>query len=82
VEREPAVAWQTGLWYWMTQSGPGTMSGHTAMTTGAGFGESIRSINGALECNGGNPAQVQSRINKYTQFTQILGVTPGDRLSC
>ncbi|AKH83592.1 chitinase [Streptomyces sp. CNQ-509] len=82
VEREPAVAWQTGLWYWMTQSGPGTMSGHTAMTTGAGFGESIRSINGALECNGGNPAQVQSRINNYQRFTQILGVTPGDRLSC
>jgi len=82
VEREPAVAWQTGLWYWMTQSGPGTMSGHTAMTTGAGFGESIRSINGALECNGGNPAQVQSRIDNYQRFTQILGVTPGDRLSC
>ena len=82
VEREPAVAWQTGLWYWMTQSGPGTMSGHTAMTTGAGFGESIRSINGSLECNGGNPAQVQSRIDTYQRFTQILGVTPGDRLSC
>ncbi|GAA2139516.1 glycoside hydrolase family 19 protein [Streptomyces synnematoformans] len=82
VERNASVAWQTGLWYWMTQSGPGSMSGHTAMTTGAGFGESIRSINGALECNGGNPAQVQSRINKYTQFTQILGVSPGPNLSC
>ena len=21
-ERESAVAWQTGLWYWMTQNGP------------------------------------------------------------
>ncbi|MQY15678.1 hypothetical protein SRB5_58660 [Streptomyces sp. RB5] len=82
VEREPAVAWQTGLWYWMTQSGPGTMSGHTAMVNGAGFGETIRSINGTLECNGGNPAQVQSRINSYQSFVGILGTTAGSNLSC
>ncbi|WP_442814469.1 glycoside hydrolase family 19 protein [Streptomyces sp. NBC_01808] len=82
VEREPAVAWQTGLWYWMTQSGPGSMPGHTAMTSGAGFGESIRSINGALECDGANPAQVQSRIDNYQRFTQILGVTHGNLLTC
>ncbi|WP_100448709.1 glycoside hydrolase family 19 protein [Glycomyces xiaoerkulensis] len=82
VEQDATVAWQTALWYWNTQSGPGTMSGHTAMTTGAGFGESIRSINGALECDGGNPAQVQNRIDKYRQFTQILGVDPGGGLGC
>jgi predicted chitinase len=82
VEQNATVAWQTALWYWNTQSGPGTMSGHTAMTTGAGFGESIRSINGAIECNGGNPAQVQSRINNYQRFTQILGVSTGGNLSC
>ncbi|MYZ36142.1 chitinase, partial [Streptomyces sp. SID4917] len=28
------------------------------------------------------PAQVQSRINNYQRFTQILGVTPGANLSC
>lgn len=82
VEQDPTVAWQTALWYWNTQSGPGTMSGHTAMTTGAGFGESIRSINGAIECDGGNPAQVQSRVSKYQQFTQLLGVAPGGNLYC
>jgi predicted chitinase len=82
VEQEPAVAWQTGLWYWMTQSGPGTMTGHAAMVNGAGFGETIRSINGSLECNGGNPAQVQSRINAYQRFVQILGTTAGNNLSC
>ncbi|GAB3232434.1 hypothetical protein GCM10027447_28220 [Glycomyces halotolerans] len=82
VEQDATVAWQTALWYWNTQSGPGTMTGHTAMTTGAGFGESIRSINGALECDGGNPAQVQSRIDKYTSFTQVLGTTTGGNLSC
>ncbi|GAB3998489.1 hypothetical protein GCM10029992_24450 [Glycomyces albus] len=82
VEQDPTVAWQTALWYWNTQSGPGTMSGHTAMTGGAGFGESIRSINGAIECDGGNPAQVQSRVSKYQQFTQMLGVAPGGNLYC
>ncbi|MFJ7203992.1 glycoside hydrolase family 19 protein [Streptomyces sp. NPDC098789] len=82
VEQDPAVAMKTALWYWNTQNGPGTMTAHTAMVNGAGFGETIRSINGSLECNGGNPAQVQSRVDKYRSFTQILGVTPGDRLTC
>ncbi|QKW53902.1 glycoside hydrolase family 19 protein [Streptomyces buecherae] len=82
VERDPAVAWKTALWYWNTQSGPGTMTPHNAMVNGAGFGETIRAINGTLECNGGNPNQVQSRINNYQRFVQVLGTTPGDKLSC
>ncbi|HEY9371381.1 glycoside hydrolase family 19 protein, partial [Streptomyces sp.] len=58
VERDAAVAWKTGLWYWNTQNGPGTMTGHNAMVNSAGFGQTIRSINGSLECDGKNPAQV------------------------
>jgi len=76
-EQDPALAWKTALWYWMTQNGPGTMTPHDAMVNGAGFGETIRSINGALECNGGNGAQVQSRINAYNNFIAILGTTAG-----
>nr|WP_244994475.1 glycoside hydrolase family 19 protein [Actinomadura coerulea] len=82
VERDASVSWRTGLWYWMTQNGPGTMTGHSAMVNGRGFGETIRSINGALECDGRNPAQVQSRVNAYQRFTQILGVPPGNNLTC
>ncbi|WP_371502373.1 glycoside hydrolase family 19 protein [Kitasatospora sp. NBC_00374] len=82
VQTDAAVAWKTALWYWNTQSGPGTMTPHNAMVNGYGFGETIRSINGSLECNGGNPAQVQSRINSYQSFTQILGTVPGSNLSC
>ncbi|MEU9028877.1 glycoside hydrolase family 19 protein [Streptomyces sp. NPDC048383] len=82
VEQDPAVAMKTALWYWNTQNGPGTMTPHAAMANGAGFGETIRSINGALECNGGNPAQVHSRVSKYQNFTQLLGVTPGNNLTC
>jgi chitinase len=82
VQNDASVAWRTGLWYWMTQNGPGTMTPHNAMVNSAGFGQTIRSINGSIECNGGNPAQVQSRINKYQQFVQILGTTAGGNLSC
>ena len=82
VERDASVAWKTGLWYWMTQNGPGTMTSHNAMVNSRGFGETIRSINGSLECNGGNPGQVQSRVDAYQRFTQILGVDPGGNLYC
>ncbi|MCX4847027.1 glycoside hydrolase family 19 protein [Streptomyces sp. NBC_00893] len=82
VEQNASVAWKTGLWYWNTQNGPGTMTAHNAMVNGAGFGETIRSINGTLECNGGNPSQVQSRIDRYQAFVQILGTTPGSNLNC
>jgi predicted chitinase len=82
VERNAATSWKTALWYWMTQRGPGTMTPHSAMVNSRGFGETIRSINGSLECNGGNPGQVQSRVTKYRQFTQILGVPTGSNLTC
>jgi predicted chitinase len=82
VQTDSAIAWKTGLWYWNTQNGPGTMTPHAAIVNGAGFGETIRSINGSIECNGGNPAQVQSRIDTYRRFTSALGVDPGANLSC
>lgn len=82
VERDPAVAWSTGLWFWNTQVGAGTATPHDAMVGDRGFGETIRSFNGALECGGRNPAQVQNRVEAYQRFTSILGVPPGENLSC
>lgn len=82
VATDSAVSWKTGLWYWNTQTGPGTMTPHNAMVNGAGFGETIRSINGSVECNGGNPAEVQDRVNAYLSFTSLLGVPAGGNLSC
>lgn len=82
VQNDAAVAWKTGLWYWNTQTGPGTMTPHNAMVNGAGFGQTIRSINGSLECDGKNPAQVQSRVDAYQRFAQILGTSPGGNLYC
>ncbi|MBO7939827.1 MULTISPECIES: glycoside hydrolase family 19 protein [Streptomyces] len=82
VQNDSAVAWKTALWYWNTQNGPGTMTPHNAMVNGAGFGQTIRSINGSLECDGRNPAQVQSRVDAYQRFVGILGTSAGGNLYC
>ncbi|RYZ17330.1 MAG: chitinase, partial [Sphingobacteriales bacterium] len=82
VEQSATTAWKTALWFWMTQNGAGYRPAHSSIVDGFGFGETIRTINGALECNGGNPAQVQSRINDYRRFIQILGGTEGNNLGC
>jgi predicted chitinase len=82
VQNDSAVSWKTALWYWMTQSGPGTMTPHDAMVNQRGFGETIRSINGSIECNGGNPGQVQSRVDNYNRFVGMLGVPAGGNLYC
>ncbi|WP_434389961.1 glycoside hydrolase family 19 protein [Melittangium boletus] len=82
VARDATIAWRTGFWFWMTQTGAGSMTAHNAMANGVGFGETIRTINGALECGGRNPGQVQSRIDNYNRFTQILGVSAGGNTGC
>ncbi len=82
VQQDAAVSWETGLWFWNTQTGAGTMTPHNAMVNNRGFGETIRSINGDLECNGKNPDERQDRINLYQRFTGILGTDPGGNLSC
>lgn len=75
VATNASVSWQSALWYWVTQSGPGDRPAHRCITENQGFGCTIRSINGALECNGGNPAQVQSRIDSFESFKLILSAT-------
>jgi predicted chitinase len=82
VAQNPTIAWATGLWFWMTQRGAGTTTPHSAITGGSGFGETIRSINGDVECNGKSPEGVNSRVDFYQRFCQLLGVTPGDKLTC
>jgi predicted chitinase len=76
------ISWETALWYWMTQTGPGSMTAHNAMVNGAGFGQTIWAINGSVECNGGDTAEMQDRVNDYESFTSILGVSPGNNLTC
>ncbi|OWM74821.1 endochitinase EP3-like [Punica granatum] len=73
VADDPVISFRTALWYWME---------HVHSVLGQGFGATIRAINGALECDGKNPATVQRRVGYYTQYCQQLGVDPGDNLTC
>uniref|UniRef100_A0A7N2MSN9 Chitin-binding type-1 domain-containing protein n=1 Tax=Quercus lobata TaxID=97700 RepID=A0A7N2MSN9_QUELO len=73
VANDPVIAFKTGLWYWMRSVRP---------VVSQGFGATIRAINGALECDGGNPATVQKRVEYYTEYCNQLGVSPGDNLTC
>ncbi|MFH8442550.1 chitinase [Streptomyces sp. NPDC018026] len=82
VQKNPVVAWKTALWFWMRQTGSGSMTGHRAMVSGAGFGQTVRSINGAVECDGRRPDQVRHRVAQYDRFARILHVAPGKNKSC
>jgi predicted chitinase len=77
VASEGRLAWGTGLWFWMSSAGAGSQTCHASMTGSGGFGETIRSINGSIECNGGNPEAVNGRVQNYIQYCSILGVDPG-----
>lgn len=82
VANDARVSWATGLWFWMTSTGAGSMTSHDAITKGAGFGQTVQTINGSIECGGRNPAAVQSRIDAYKKFCSMLGVDPGSGISC
>lgn len=94
VSSDPAIAFRTALWFWMTPQAP-KPSCHDVMTGGyapsaddlaagrvAGFGLTANIINGGLECGHGSDARVDDRIGFYTRFTTILGTTPGESLDC
>jgi predicted chitinase len=81
VSSDASIAWKTGFWFWMS-GGTGT-SPHGAITGNQGFGETIRIINGALECGGANAAAVQDRIKHFKRFCYMFGIDPGDdNLGC
>lgn len=82
VEEDPSVAWQTALWYWNTQPGTASMTCHDAIVGEHGFAETIRSINGPLECEGGNPRQMNNRVRLFRHYVEIVGTTTGDHLTC
>jgi predicted chitinase len=81
VGTDAAISWETGLWYWMTGTGNAGTTSHNAMVNGQGFGTTIRAIN-SIECNGGNTAEMQDRVNLYNRFVGVLGVPAGGNLTC
>ncbi|KAH6809258.1 carrot EP3-3 chitinase-like protein [Perilla frutescens var. frutescens] len=75
VARDAVISFKTALWFWMNNC-------HTPITSGQGFGATIRAINGALECNGANSNTVTARVNYYTNYCNQLRVAPGANLRC
>ncbi|XP_010526405.1 PREDICTED: basic endochitinase CHB4-like [Tarenaya hassleriana] len=73
VAQDPTIAFRTALWFWMRSVRP---------VLNQGFGATIRAINGAIECNGGNPGAVQARVRYYRDYCGRLGVDPGPNLTC
>ncbi|CAL5026689.1 unnamed protein product [Urochloa decumbens] len=73
VAQDPVIAFKAALWYWMNNV-------HRVMPQG--FGATTRAINGDLECNGKNTAQMNARVTYYKQYCQQLGVDPGNNLTC
>jgi hypothetical protein len=85
VATDATVAWKTAVHFWMTNPGPNVRTAHAGITCSdswCGFGQTIRSINGSLECDGRNPGAVESRVSKYRQFCDLLGVSYGNNLYC
>ncbi|XP_074284511.1 acidic endochitinase SP2-like [Silene latifolia] len=73
VANDVVISFKTALWFWMNNV-------HSVLNQG--FGASIRAINGGVECNGGNPSEVNDRIQLYQQYCGVFGVDPGQNLSC
>ncbi len=88
VSSDPNISAQTAAWYWATQFGPGGYgaNSHQAISDsngGGGFGQTIWHVNGSLECNGNNTAQMNDRINRYRTYCDRLGCSGyGNNLGC
>ncbi|KAK3414459.1 hypothetical protein EUGRSUZ_H00325 [Eucalyptus grandis] len=74
VANDVTVSFKTAFWFWMNNV-------HSVITSGQGFGATIKAINGG-ECGGGNPGAVQARGQYYTDYCNQFGVSPGDNLTC
>ncbi|WVZ86655.1 LOW QUALITY PROTEIN: hypothetical protein U9M48_033406 [Paspalum notatum var. saurae] len=73
VAQDAVISFKTALWFWMN---------NVHQVVPQGFGATIRAINGALECNGNNQAEMNDRVSLYQQYCQKLGVNPGSNLTC
>ncbi|KAJ9701652.1 hypothetical protein PVL29_006846 [Vitis rotundifolia] len=66
------ISFKTALWFWMS---------NVHSVVGQGFGATIRVIN-SNECDGGNTAAVNARVDYFTEYCNKLGVSTGENLGC
>ncbi|KAF7050933.1 hypothetical protein CFC21_059228 [Triticum aestivum] len=94
VSTDPAVAFKTAIWFWMTAAAP-SPSCHAVMTGGwtpsaqdrhagllPGYGMTTYILNGGTECNE-TSAAAQDRVNNYyKKYCDILQVGYGNNTFC
>ncbi|RLO07315.1 hypothetical protein DYB28_007017 [Aphanomyces astaci] len=76
------LVWWSALWYWNADKWNGNI--HKVVGLPGGFAKTTFIINGGLECglNPPNRESEKSRIASFKKFCTLLGVAPGDNLSC
>ncbi|KAJ4949815.1 hypothetical protein NE237_000143 [Protea cynaroides] len=74
VANDVLISFKAALWFWMNDC-------HSIITSGQGFGATIQKINSG-ECNGGNTAEMQDRVQNYENYCTQFNVSPGDNLTC
>lgn len=88
------IAFQTALWFWMTEQSPKpschdvmigryrpTEADLAANRTG-GFGLTTNIINGGLECGIAGDGRVNDRIGFYQRYAGLLNAGTGPNLDC
>ncbi|RHZ23998.1 hypothetical protein DYB37_005809 [Aphanomyces astaci] len=76
------LVWWSALWYLNDERWNGNI--HKVVGLPGGFAKATHIINGGLECgvNPPNRDSEKSRIASFKKFCELLGVAPGDNLSC
>ena len=94
VTKDPVLAFQTGIYFWMTERG-NKPSAHDVILgcwepTAAdregnrlpGFGVTTNIINGALECSRLGDYREEDRVAYFLRFARHFGISPGPNLRC
>lgn len=69
------TSFKASLWYWVDNL-------EILMITGQGFGATIRTIDGAYECDGKGVDLMMDRVRYYKDYCKQFGVGPGNELTC
>ncbi|CAK4638419.1 hypothetical protein LEN26_009674 [Aphanomyces euteiches] len=82
VASDANLVWLSAMWFWNTDKWNGNI--HKVVSYPGGFAKATNIINGGLECglHSANPYSEKVRIASFVKFCQLLGVSPGDNLSC
>ncbi|KAF0716410.1 Aste57867_2869 [Aphanomyces stellatus] len=82
VATDADLVWLSAMWFWNAPKWNGNI--HDVVGKPGGFAKATFIINVGLECgvNPPNKDSEKARIASFKKFCDLLGVAPGDNLSC